>query len=141
MQKPKTPKKPSTREAAKPKKSKEEADAKNPYRDSDGFICVTGALLWKWRALDAELRAWQAELDVIAGLIQAEMAKNAKLSELFQRKSALVGNVSVAKGELLSAQGEIEKEIGISLRECAFDDKTGRIYALNENGDRGDPVS
>jgi hypothetical protein len=133
--------------ATSPKASKTpaKAPAKAPAKvappvDAEGFLCLTGDRLWKWRALDAELRAGQTELERLSGAIQAEISKHADLANMIQQKAALGGTVSVAKSELLAVQAQIEAEMGVSLKECAFDDKTGRLYHLTTDGSRGEAV-
>ncbi len=108
--------------------------------DEDGFLCLKGDRLWKWRALEAALRAAQAEMDSVQQRLQIEVAKNPELPPLFAKKIELANNISMAKTEVLALQAEIEKVFGVSLTECAFDDKTGRLYNLNDAGDRGEPV-
>jgi hypothetical protein len=136
------PRKPATP----PKASKQPAKASKapakvaPPVDAEGFLCLTGDRLWKWRALDAELRAGQTELERLSGAIQAEIGKHADLANMIQQKAALGGTVSVAKSELLAVQAQIEAEMGVSLKECAFDDKTGRLYHLTTDGARGEAV-
>jgi len=108
--------------------------------DEDGFLCLTGDRLWKWRALDAELRAGLVELDSVKRQIAAEVAKNPELGGLLSKQGELMGAISMSRSELTSVQGEIEKQFNVSLKECAFDDKTGRLYNLKEDGERGEPM-
>lgn len=99
-------------------------------KDAEGFLCLSGDTLWKWRAFDAEVRAAQAELDSVNHRIQVEISKNQELASLLQKKAALSGSLSTAMKDLLGVQQEIEKNMGISLKDHAFDDKTGRLYNL-----------
>jgi len=122
-----------------PKKNGTVPDA-TKHVDDDGFLCLKGDLFWRWRALDAELRAAIAEMESAQQQIQVEIAKQPELSALLQRKAALAGTISTAKTELLTVQGEIENALGISLKEHAFDDKTGRLYNLTAEGSQGDPM-
>lgn len=108
--------------------------------DEDGFLCLTGDRLWKWRALDAELRAGLVELDSVKRQIAAEVAKNPELGGLLSKQGELMGAISMSRSELTVVQGEIEKQFNVSLKECAFDDKTGRLYNLKEDGERGEPM-
>jgi hypothetical protein len=108
--------------------------------DEDGFLCLKGNRLWKWRALEAELRAELLELDSVKQRIQIEISKNPELPPLLTRQAELASSISQAKAEVLGLQGEIEQLFGVSLKECAFDDKTGRLYNLSDGGERGDPV-
>ncbi len=108
--------------------------------DEDGVLCLKGDRLWKWRALEAELRAASIESEVVQSRIQDEIAKTPELGALLAKKSDLARVVSTAKTELATVQAEIEKAFGVSLQHCAFDDKTGRLYNLTSEGERGDPV-
>lgn len=122
-----------------PKKNGTVPDA-TKHVDDEGFLCLKGDLFWRWRALDAELRAALAEMESAQQQIQVEIAKQPELSALLQKKAALAGTISTAKTELLTVQGEIENTLGISLKEHAFDDKTGRLYNLTAGSSQGDPV-
>lgn len=110
------------------------------FVDDEGYYCLKGDRFWKWRALDAELRAATAELDSVSRQIQVEISKHPELAALLQQKAALAGTISTAQSELLTVQTEIEKLMGVSLKECAFDDKSGRLYHLASDGSRGDPM-
>jgi hypothetical protein len=110
------------------------------YIDEDGCLCVKGEKLWKWRALDSELRTLTIELERASEKINALIAATPELAKLYGDRAGLAGQVSAARGELTNVQQEIEKAIGVSLKECAFDDKSGRIYNLSPDGERGDPV-
>jgi hypothetical protein len=111
-----------------------------PSVDDEGYLRLSGDKLWKWRALEAELRAAQAELETVSHQIQLEIAKNPDLSALLQRKAALAGTMSTSKAEISTMQVEIEKEFGIALKEHSFDDKTGRLYYLGPDGSQAEPV-
>jgi len=108
--------------------------------DDEGVLCLKGPLFWKWRALDAEHRAAVMELEQLKGKVAAEIAKHPELAELIGLQAGAVGQVSQAKGVLLQVQTEIEALMGVSLKDCAFDDKTGRLYNLASDGQRSDPV-
>jgi hypothetical protein len=123
------------------RKSKKAAEVvSSPNMDSEGFLCIQGTTLWKWRALDAELRALLSEMEQVKARVSAEIAKHQELASLFGIQAGLAGQISVAKGELNSVQSEIESQLGVPLKDCAFDDKTGRLYNLAQDGTRGEPV-
>ncbi len=111
-----------------------------PSVDEEGFLCLKGDRLWKWRALDAEVRAALAELEMASQQIALEISKNPELSALIQKKAALAGTISTAKTELLTVQREIEEAMHVSLKDCSFDDKTGRLYNLAADGSQGEPM-
>ena len=111
-----------------------------PTLDDEGFLCLQGELLWKWRALDAELRTANLEIETTQARINAEIEKNPALKELLSQKAALAGQLSSAKTELNTVLMQVETVMGVSLKDCAFDDKSGRLYNLGEDGSRGAPM-
>jgi hypothetical protein len=119
--------------------SKDAGSTASSFVDDEGVLCLKGDLFWKWRALDAELRSLQLEVSSTQAKIVVEIDKHPQLKELFSAKAALAGQLSVAQTELTNVQAEIEKLLGVSLKDCAFDDKTGRIYNLAADGSRGEP--
>ena len=126
--------------------SKEKPTAASPSSrdesttDADGFLCVTGDRLWKWRALDAELRMSLAELNAVKQGITTEVALHPALVELFARQTDLLHAVSTGRAELATMHAEIEAVYGVSLKECSIDDKTGRLHNLTAEGTRGEPL-
>ena len=126
--------------------SKEKPTAASPSSrdesttDADGFLCVTGDRLWKWRALDAELRMSLAELNAVKQGITIEVALHPALVELFARQTDLLHAVSTGRAELATMHAEIEAVYGVSLKECSIDDKTGRLHNLTAEGARGEPL-
>lgn len=111
-----------------------------PPTDGDGFLCLSGDALWKWRALDAEFRAANVEMDSVKRQIAAEIAKYPELTALMGKQLELFGTIGTARAELAGVQADVEKLFGVSLKECAFDDKTGRLYHLMDDGERGEPM-
>ena len=110
-----------------------------PLVDDEGFLRVPSGLLWKWRALEAELRSSTLEIDQAQAHISAEIEKNPTLKEWLAKKAGLVGQLSNAKSELATVEAQVETTMGVSLKDCAFDDKTGRLYNLAEDGSQGAP--
>ena len=121
-------------------KSKPTNSVNTDIADEDGVLCLKGDLFWKWRALDSELRAAVAEMEQTKDRIAVEISKHPELAEMISRQAGLAGTVSIAKTSLLQVQEEIETRMGVKLKDCAFDDKTGRLYNLMDDGTRGDPV-
>lgn len=107
--------------------------------DEDGFLVVPTPLLWRWRAHEAELRSATLEMEQAQAFISSEIEKNPTLKEWLAKKAALVGQMSNAKSEVSTIQALIETTMGVSLKDCAFDDKTGRLYNLAEDGSQGTP--
>jgi hypothetical protein len=108
--------------------------------DDEGILCLKGPLFWKWRALDAEYRTATMSMAHVKSKIEAEINKSPILMALFSEHAGLAGQISVAKNELMNVHLEIETHMGISLKDCAFDDKTGRLYNLSSDGARSEPV-
>lgn len=108
--------------------------------DADGVLCLRGALFWKWRALDAELRTAALELEQTQTRIATEIAKNTELAALINTKAALAGQLTTARAELNTVQEEIQGYINVSLKDCAFDDKTGRLYNLTTDKAASTPL-
>jgi hypothetical protein len=115
-------------------KSNGHAAADRQQVDADGFVCLTGTLLWKYRAIDAEYRNAQLAALRKQVEIEEEVQKHDHLRGLIAERKALLGESSVRATELQAVQQEIETTLGVSLRNCAIDDKSGRIYLLGEDG-------
>lgn len=109
------------------------------HHDEDGYLCLKGDLFWRWRALDAETRTAQMALERATSKIQAEIDKNPALKELLADKAAAAGAVSAAMSELRTVQADIEEKMGLSIKDCSFDDKTGRLYVHAPDGTK-EPV-
>jgi len=104
-----------------------------------GFLTLTTEHLWKWRALDAELRAASTALDVVRANIQAEIAKNSELVALLARQHDLASSAAQAASELVTMRATIETSYGVKLEECSIDDRTGRLHDLTSDGTPGKP--
>jgi|ERR1051325_102308 hypothetical protein len=102
--------------------------------DEDGFYCLKGDLLWKYRAISAEYEKVQAQVLSNNLAIRNEIEKHPELKKLYEDKGALTAASSVALGELTTVQEEIEKKLGLSLRNCGINDKTGRVFVINPDG-------
>ena len=114
--------------------------SKPRHVDADGFLCLQGAHLWKWRALDAELRAAAVELVSTEHKILAVVAQHEQLSSLIQQKAGFAAVISHTRTEIQNTQAEIEKDLGISLKNYSFDDKTGRLHDLTPTVVQSAPV-
>ena len=42
--------------------------------------------------------------------------------------------------EVIAVQAEVEARFGVSLKDCALDDKSGRLFYLTPAGERGEPM-
>jgi hypothetical protein len=108
--------------------------------DEDGFTVLGPDHLWKWRALQAEVEKEQLRLEGIHRDLQAALSKQPEIVSLFEQKTQGFAAVSAAKAELLNVQAEIEALLGISLKEHALDDRTGRLHHVAPDGSMGQPV-
>jgi hypothetical protein len=115
-------------------KSNGHATAHQQQVDADGFLCLTGTLLWKYRAIDAEYRNTQLAALRKQADIEEEIQKHDRLRGLVAERRALLGESSVRATELQAVQQEIEATLGVSLKDCAIDDKSGRIFTLRADG-------
>jgi len=121
-------------------KTKKQAIVTPDIVDDEGILCLKGPLFWKWRALDAEYRTAIITMAQTKTKIESEINKNPTLVTLLGEQAGLAGQISVAKTELTNVQLEIEAHMGVSLKDCAFDDKTGRLYNLSSDGTRSEPI-
>src|SRR6185295_9490164 len=80
--------------------------------DSEGFYCIKGDLLWKYRALTAEYDNVQAQVLRNQLAIRGEIERNPTLKSLYEEKASLGNNSTVALKELQMVQTEIEKVLG-----------------------------
>jgi hypothetical protein len=104
------------------------------FVDTDGVICLRGELLWKYRAVDAEYRNILLAIGQKDSAIRLEIQKNRTLSALMAEKETLQVSKKSHEVELNEVHSSIESVLGISLKECAIDDKTGRVFSFAEDG-------
>lgn len=116
------------------RKVQPETEATEAIFDEEGFLCLRGVRLWKWRALSAEHRASTLELRFLNQEIRQEIDRHPELKALLERQRELLADASQVKAELDAARLEIESAFGVSLNQCSFDDKTGRLYNLAADG-------
>lgn len=110
------------------------APAFTPPTDEEGVLVLQGELLWKWRALDAEMRHAGLAVQEKQREIDDEVAKHETLKTLIGDKHGLVRAHSQAQIEMKALLGEMEKQLGISMERVSIDDKTGRVYVLDDAG-------
>ena len=107
-----------------------------PSVDAEGFLCLSGDLFWKYRALDSDYARAQLELLQVKANIKAEIDRCPALKDLLAREGNLLAKSALALNELQMVNLEIEGCLGISLENCAIDDRTGRVYDLNPDGEK-----
>lgn len=106
------------------------------YLDDDGYYVLKGELLWQYRALDAELRNLSLDAKSRAEELQAELDKHPEIKELISAKNAITAETAVKMHDLQLLHKQIEDIFSVSLKNCAIDDKTGRIHEFVD----GQPV-
>lgn len=116
-------------------KKKIDVEIDNKNLDTSVGPRIQGELLWKYRAVDAELRNVElyrkhveAEIDVVIA-----MNGDLKLQKLWALlKQSKQDHVSKEQA-LKSVHGEIEQQLNISLRNAAINDETGEVFMLDTN--------
>jgi hypothetical protein len=104
--------------------------ASHPYVDAEGFLCLHGELLWKFRAVDAEYRNLVLGVEAKRNLIAEEIKKHPELAQMLAERDAITQQANAYLGEVRAVQAEIEKALSVKLQECTIDDKTGRVFQL-----------
>lgn len=117
--------------AKKPKVKKVIEKVVEDYNPEDDFKYLTGELFWKYRAIDAEFRNAMLALNIKKSQLAAEFEKNPQIVKLINERDVMAQQVSEQAKEVQAVNSEIEEKLGIKLRNCSIDDKTGRIY-INE---------
>jgi len=102
--------------------------------DNEGVLCLRGEMFWKFKAVDAEHRRAVAELAESTRKLSEAIDKNPEIKALYTARQRLLGEVSTAKNALAETSEALEKQMGVSLRECSIDDETGRVYRILPSG-------
>ena len=118
-----------------PLKTKKTVTVADPNTDSDGFLCLRGEILWKFRAVDAEHRNLLLGVEQKRAAVAEEITKHPDLLRLIGERDALILQANQHSKEVMSIQQEIEASLGIELKDCTIDDKTGRLFILT-NGEQ-----
>jgi hypothetical protein len=122
--------------ATRTKKSTTAPASNGEHLDSDGFLCLKGALFWKWRAVDAEYRNTEMAYKEKVRVVAEEIQKHPELVKAMAERDAIGVAVKARAKEVQEVYADIEKEYGIKLGEgFSIDDTTGRMYQL-DNGQR-----
>lgn len=117
-----------------PKKNAPKTLAARPPVDDDGVLVLQGELFWKWRALDADIRRTKIEADAKQAAIDAEIAKLPELKRLIDERHGLVREHAQHSLEMRSVHAEMEKLLGVEVKNISVDDKTGRVHVLAADG-------
>jgi hypothetical protein len=102
--------------------------------DAEGFYCIKGELFWKYKAHQAEFDASQHKLTVVKQRIRMLIDLNPELKSLYEEQNELVKIGSITMRELTEVNEQIEKMLGVPLKNCGIDDKTGRVHILEPDG-------
>lgn len=115
------------------RKSKAAPSAKT-FVDSDGFVCLSGELFWKWKALEAANRAATIELEDVQKRIALETQKHPELVALMERRGGVMGELSVARSGMTEIVKQFEDGTGLVYAECAINDQSGRVFHVKQDG-------
>lgn len=102
--------------------------------DEEAFYRVKGELFWRWKAAMNEIDKVQLQIAENKRAFETELAKNPEIRRLKEEHTGLIQASSMALAELTETQAKIEQELGIDLKSCAIDDKTGRVHNMNADG-------
>jgi hypothetical protein len=95
-------------------------------------VTLKGELFWKYRAVDSDYVRIQHQLKAANDEIAVFIEKTPDLKDIFARRAELLNQSSVAQTELQECLQAIEKRIGMSLKNCSIDDKTGVVHTLKD---------
>jgi hypothetical protein len=98
------------------------------YLDDEGYYVLKGELLWQYRALDAEIRNLNMDAKIRSDELAAELDKHPEIKELISAKNAITAETAVKMHDLALLNKKIEDVFKVNLKNCAIDDKTGRIH-------------
>lgn len=96
-------------------------------------LTIKGDVFWKWRALSSDYERLAMMLSVKSTELNAALAASPEIKALIDQRVAAANEASVAKSELLKCQEAIELKYKINLKDCAIDDKTGRVFNLKDS--------
>lgn len=102
----------------------------NGITDADGYLCLRGEDLWKFRAVDAEYNKLQAQLSEVRQQIKTQLEAHPELKAVFDKQLSLVGELKKAETNLREVHKYIEKKFGVDLTKCGIDDDTGRLQQV-----------
>lgn len=102
--------------------------------EEDDSMVLTGVLFWKFRAVESDFARVQMELDLKSAELGQLMAKYDDVRACFGARQALLNELSTKKADVIAVQQEIQAHLGVDLRNCSFDDKTGRIHVILPSG-------
>ena len=101
--------------------------------DEDGFMCLQGELLWKYRAVDAEYRNTVLAMDGKQREILEELKKYPDLQRMVGERDALTISVRLHQNELIEVYKVISDALHIAdMTNVSIDDRTGRVFVLDD---------
>lgn len=107
--------------------------------DGDGYLCLRGEDLWRYRAVDAEFHKLVAQKAALDEGLKNLLTKYPDVKELFDKRNSLAAELVKAQKNLTEVHQLIEAKFGVILTNCAIDDATGRLHEL-VNNKPGEPL-
>lgn len=101
--------------------------------DADGYLCLRGEDLWKYRAVDAEYHKLIAQKAALDEGLKLLLSKYPDVKELFDKRNSIAAEMVKAQKNLVEVHQQIEAKFGVTLTNCAIDDATGRLHELVGN--------
>lgn len=106
-------------------------------------IFMTGELLWKYRAVDAEMRNaelqrrhMEIEMDTCVGV-----CGDPSLQKLWNLLKNSKNDILTRQQALKDVQAQIEKELNVSLKNTAINDETGEVFLLDTSEKKGNNIA
>jgi hypothetical protein len=106
-----------------------------PPTDQDGCLILQGELFWKWKAADSEIRYVAEALKVNQTEIEVLLDKYPDVKAVFGTKTSLIQRSLSSQTEMRHVQAELEKYLGMSMKNVSIDDQTGRVFLHHPEGE------
>lgn len=106
--------------------------------DQEGCLVLRGELFWKWKAADSEQRYVVEALKVKQAELDDLLDKYPDVKALLGERSSLIQRSAAVQVEVRNVNTELEKYLGIPMKNVSIDDHTGRVFQHNSTG--GEPV-
>jgi hypothetical protein len=106
--------------------------------DQEGCLILRGELFWKWKAADSEQRYVVEALKVKQAEFDALLDQYPEVKAALGERTALIQRSVAVQVEVRNVNTELEKYLGIPMKNVSIDDQTGRVFQHNSTG--GEPV-
>jgi hypothetical protein len=100
------------------------------YRDENGDVRLPPIQYWKYRALSAEIAKTRLEYDKAKADFEAIVLNTPSLMNCRAQMASAKGQSAQFVAEINEFHKEVEEKTGLDLKNCAFDDISGRISVL-----------